>query len=86
LISPPSYTVKLKPTADRHARRDATDRDAGRAPLPGGRRSLGEAERARILLEVTRAVVSNLSLRELLLAVSGCLKQYFNHDIASVVL
>ena len=52
----------------------------------GGRRSVGEAERARILLEVTRAVVSNLSLRDLLLAVSGCLKQYFNHDIASVVL
>ena len=55
-------------------------------PTPGARRSVGEAERASILLEVTRAVVSNLSLRELLLAVSGCLKQYFNHDIASVVL
>lgn len=55
-------------------------------PAPGARRSVGETERARILLEVTRAVVSNLSLRELLLAVSGCLKQYFNHDVASVVL
>lgn len=53
---------------------------------PSARRSVGESERSQILLEVTRAVVSNLSLRDLLLAVSGCLKQYFNHDIASVVL
>jgi formate hydrogenlyase transcriptional activator len=53
---------------------------------PSTRQGVGEAERAHILLEVTRAVVSNLSLRDLLLAVSACLKQYFNHDIASVVL
>ncbi len=53
---------------------------------PGERRSVGEAERARILLEVTSAVVSKLSLRELLLAVSGCLKQFFKHDFASIVL
>jgi formate hydrogenlyase transcriptional activator len=53
---------------------------------PNERRGVGEAERAHILLEVTRAVVSNLSLHDLLLAVSGCLKQYFNHDVASVVL
>lgn len=53
---------------------------------PSARRSIGESERAQILLEVTRAVVSNLSLRDLLLAVSGCLKKFFNHDIASVVL
>jgi formate hydrogenlyase transcriptional activator len=52
----------------------------------GGRRSVGEAERARLLLEVTRAVVSNLSLRDLLLAVSACLKQFFRHDFASIVL
>ena len=55
-------------------------------PQPAARRSPDEAERAHILLEVTRAVVSNLSLRDLLFAVSGCLKQYFNHDVASVVL
>jgi formate hydrogenlyase transcriptional activator len=53
---------------------------------PGARRSVGEAERARILLEVTSAVVSNLSLRDLLLAVSACLKQFFNHDFASMML
>src|ERR1044072_7356200 len=53
---------------------------------PSARRSVGESERAQILLEVTRAVVSNLSLRDLLFAVSGCLKQFFNHEIASVVL
>jgi formate hydrogenlyase transcriptional activator len=47
---------------------------------------VGETERAQILLEVTSAVVYNLSLRDLLLAVSGCLKQFFNHDFASIVL
>ena len=52
----------------------------------GGRRSVDEAESARLLLEVTRAVVSNLSLHDLLLAVSDCLKQFFNHDFASIVL
>src|ERR1051325_1657417 len=52
---------------------------------PSARRSVGEAERARVISEVTRAVVSNLSLHDLLFAVSACLKQYFNHDIASVV-
>ena len=53
---------------------------------PAALRGVGEAERARVLLEVTRAVVSNLSLHDLLLAVSGCLKQFFNHDVASLVL
>ena len=53
---------------------------------PAVRRSVGEAERARVLLEVTSAVVSNLSLRDLLLAVSACLKRFFNHDVASIVL
>ncbi len=55
-------------------------------PARGSRRSVGEPERAQILLEVTSAVVSNLSLRDLLLAVSGCLRQFFNHDFASIVL
>ena len=53
---------------------------------PAVRRSVGEAERAQVLLEVTGAVVSNLSLRDLLLAVSACLKRFFNHDVASIVL
>jgi len=55
-------------------------------PAPRARRSPDEAERARILLEVTRAVVSNLSLREPLLAVSASLRQFFKHDFASIVL
>jgi formate hydrogenlyase transcriptional activator len=55
-------------------------------PAEGARRSVGEAERARILLEVTGAVVSNLTLRDLLIAVSSCLKQFFKHDFASIVL
>jgi formate hydrogenlyase transcriptional activator len=52
----------------------------------GPRRDVGETERAQIMLEVTSAVVSNLSLRDLLRAVSACLKQFFNHDFASLVL
>jgi formate hydrogenlyase transcriptional activator len=54
-------------------------------PEPGGRAAAGEAERARILLEVTSAVVSNLSLRDLLRAVSECLRRFFKHDVASLV-
>src|ERR671921_2366530 len=53
---------------------------------PAALGGVGEAERARVLLEVTRAVVSNLSPRDLLLAVSACLKQFFKHDFASIVL
>ncbi|HEX7318210.1 MAG TPA: sigma 54-interacting transcriptional regulator [Pyrinomonadaceae bacterium] len=49
---------------------------------PGAR----DAERARILLEVTSAVVSNLSLRDLLRDVSVCLRRFFKHDVASLVL
>jgi formate hydrogenlyase transcriptional activator len=53
---------------------------------PRARRDVGESERAQILFEVTRAVVSNLTLHDLLLAVSACLRQFFNHDFASIVL
>jgi formate hydrogenlyase transcriptional activator len=45
-----------------------------------------ERDRLRLLLEVSNAVVSNLSLRDLLLSISACLRQFFNHDFASVVL
>jgi formate hydrogenlyase transcriptional activator len=45
-----------------------------------------EAERARMLLEVTSAVVSNLNLRDLLRDVSDCLRRFFKHDIASLIL
>ncbi|HEV2859910.1 MAG TPA: sigma 54-interacting transcriptional regulator [Pyrinomonadaceae bacterium] len=56
------------------------------SPAGGARRSAGEAERAQILLEVTAAVVSNLSIGDLLRAVSDCLRRFFNHDVASLVL
>ena len=52
----------------------------------GERSGVSDAERAQILLEVTSAVVSNLSLHDLLMAVSACLKRCFNHDFASIVL
>src|SRR5919202_381419 len=50
------------------------------------RNAARERDRRQLLLEVSNAVVSNLSLKELLLAVSGCLKQFFDHDYASIVL
>jgi formate hydrogenlyase transcriptional activator len=56
------------------------------ADAPDVRAAAVEAERARVLLEVTRAVVSKLSLPDLLSGVSDCLKQFFKHDFASIVL
>src|SRR5215510_2874624 len=50
------------------------------------RRAERERDRRRLLLEVSNAVVSNLTLRELLFAVSGWLRRFFEHDFASVVL
>ena len=43
-------------------------------------------DRLRLLLDVNNAVVSNLSLKELLLAVSECLRKFFDHDWASMVI
>ncbi len=45
-----------------------------------------ERDRRQLLLEVSNAVVSNLSLRELLIAVSGWLRKFFAHDVASMVI
>ena len=45
-----------------------------------------ERDRRQLLLEVSNAVVSNLSLKELLLAVSGWLRKFFEVDFASMVL
>ena len=45
-----------------------------------------ERDRLRLLLDVNNAVVTNLSLRDLLLAVSGWMKQFFAHDLASMVI
>lgn len=43
-------------------------------------------ERLRLLLDVSNAVVSNLSLRELLYAVSRCVRKFFPLDLASMVI
>ena len=45
-----------------------------------------ERDRRKLLLEVSNAVVSNLSLKELLLAVSGWLGKFVAHDWASMVI
>jgi formate hydrogenlyase transcriptional activator len=45
-----------------------------------------ERDRRQLLLEVSNAVVSNLTLKELLLAVSGWLRKFFAHDWASMVI
>ena len=45
-----------------------------------------ERDRRQLLLEVSNAVVSNLTLRELLIAVSGWLRKFFDHDVASMVI
>ena len=39
-----------------------------------------ERDRARLVLEAGNAIVSNLELRELLMATSACLRKYFKHD------
>ena len=48
--------------------------------------AVDERDRLRLLLEINNAVVSNLSLKELLLAVSNCLREFFAHDWASMVI
>ncbi len=45
-----------------------------------------ESERNQLLHEVGQAIVSSLSLNELFRTVSGCLRRFINHDMASVVL
>jgi formate hydrogenlyase transcriptional activator len=50
------------------------------------RKSEWERERRQLLLEVNNAVVSNLSLKDLLVTVSGWLRKFIQHDFASVVL
>ena len=45
-----------------------------------------ERDRLRLLLDVTNAVVSNLSLKELLFEVSGWLRKFFPIDLASMVI
>jgi len=45
-----------------------------------------ERDRLRLLLDVTNAVVSNLTIRELLIAVAGWLRKFFPLDLASMVI
>lgn len=45
-----------------------------------------ERDRLQALLEITHAVVSNLDLRELFPAISGCLQRVVQHDYASLCL
>ena len=45
-----------------------------------------ERDRLRLLLEVNNALVSTLDLRQLLSAISACLRRVTNHDYASVAL
>src|SRR5258707_9605753 len=39
-----------------------------------------------MLLEITNTLVSNLNLRELLSAISGCLRRVVPHDVAGLAL
>ena len=50
------------------------------------RSAKSERDRRQLLLEVSNAIVSNLSLKELLLAVSGWLRKFFAVDFASMVI
>jgi formate hydrogenlyase transcriptional activator len=43
-----------------------------------------ERDRLRLLLEVNNALVSTLDLRQLLAAISACLRRVMNHDYASL--
>ncbi|MET0647265.1 MAG: sigma 54-interacting transcriptional regulator [Pyrinomonadaceae bacterium] len=85
-VSPTSLAAKPETSPSDMSEETRPPETQTAPPARGSRRSVGEPERAQILLEVTSAVVSNLSLRDLLLAVSGCLRQFFNHDFASIVL
>ena len=43
-------------------------------------------DRLRLLLDVNNAIVSNLSLKQVLLAISECLRTVIAHDFASIVI
>jgi formate hydrogenlyase transcriptional activator len=49
-------------------------------------RAQWERDRRQLLLEVNNAVVSNLSLRDLLISISGWIRKFIKHEYASVVL
>ena len=45
-----------------------------------------ERDRSQLLLEINNTLVSNLNLRELLSAISGCLRRVMPHDVAGLAL
>lgn len=45
-----------------------------------------ERDRCQLLLEINNTLVSNLDLRELLSAISGCLRRVMPHDLAGLAL
>jgi len=45
-----------------------------------------ERDRSQLLLEINNTLVSNLNLRELLAAISGCLRKVIPHDAAGLAL
>jgi hypothetical protein len=50
---------------------------------PSGRLT---ADRARVLLEINNAIVSNLDLAQVLNAISACLRREIKHDFAALAL
>lgn len=49
-------------------------------------RLIRERDHLQLLLDVNNAVVSHLNLRELLTAISACLRRVVPHDLASLAL
>ena len=49
-------------------------------------RATKEGARVRTLLEVNNAIATNLNIRDLLRATSGCLRAYFKHDFSALAL
>ena len=45
-----------------------------------------ERDRSQLLLEINNTLVSNLNLRELLSAISGCVRRVMPHDVAGLAL
>jgi formate hydrogenlyase transcriptional activator len=45
-----------------------------------------ERDRSQLLLEINNTLVSNLNIRELLSAISGCLRRVMPHDVAGLAL
>jgi formate hydrogenlyase transcriptional activator len=45
-----------------------------------------ERDRSRMLLEINNTLVANLNLRELLSAISGCVRRVMPHDVADLAL